>query len=183
MPDCDVAESHLYGLIRLFYSNTAELGVFQWQPASQCPAAYQRLLNHSAHMTVTVEQYHGQSVNVQVLDQLTVDQTYHRKILLRRSTDDQVVQFGIVSVNLDCLAEKVCEQIMAGTTPLGRILIQHQVMREVQLCGLWRIQCGPELSDLFDLPHGAVTYGRTARILVKGHSGIELLEIVTAVHE
>jgi phenylpyruvate tautomerase PptA (4-oxalocrotonate tautomerase family) len=63
--------------------------------------------------------------------------------------------------------------------PLGRVLIQHNVLREVQLTSLWRINPAEELRNLLDLPAGQIIYGRTALIYCNGEPAVELLEIVT----
>jgi hypothetical protein len=65
-----------------------------------------------------------------------------------------------------------------GETPLGRILIRADLLREVELLALWRIAAGPRLASELDLPPGTAVYGRSARILVEGRPAVELLEIV-----
>lgn len=129
-------------------------------------------------MTVTVERHHGQLVDVQVLrDQVSGD-SYQREILLRTQSNRRVVQYGIVRLRLSMLSEQVKDQILAGDIPLGRVLIQHDVMRQVQLGVLWRVQCGPVLANYFDCPNGTISYGRTALIYLDCEPAIELLEIV-----
>ena len=54
-------------------------------------------------MTVTVEAHHGCPVDVKVLDKVMTQRHYARKILLLRSTDACVVQFGIMRVCLEYL--------------------------------------------------------------------------------
>jgi chorismate-pyruvate lyase len=129
-------------------------------------------------MTVTIEKHHGELVDVEVLEETRVMDEYRRKILLRRKSDRRVVQFGIVRINLDTLSETIQSQIVSGEIPLGRILIDNGLMREVQLSQLWQVECGEELAGYFQFPEGCLTFGRTARILVNSLPVIELLEIV-----
>jgi chorismate-pyruvate lyase len=63
--------------------------------------------------------------------------------------------------------------------PLGRVLIEHNVMRNVRLLSLWQIEPGAELRQLFKLPEAERCYGRTALIYCNGVPAVELLEIVT----
>ena len=70
-------------------------------------------------------------------------------------------------------------EIKEQKTPLGRILIQHNVLRQVQLATLWKIETGEDLSALFQLPVGSEVYGRTALIFCNGEPAVELLEVVT----
>jgi hypothetical protein len=74
--------------------------------------------------------------------------------------------------------DEVRREIESQTTPLGRILIRHNVLREVELCKLWRVEPGQELCRLFKIALAAMTFGRTALIHCNGQPAIELLEIV-----
>jgi chorismate-pyruvate lyase len=167
-------------LVGLFYADRAELGVFEAVAPAAMPAYYQRLLAHQNHMTVTVEAYHNSHVDVEVLEShLRDDRYYSRKILLRRQSDGAVVQFGIVRLNFDYVSEQVRQQVESRRAPVGRILIQNNVLREVRLFQLWKVTPGPDLRALFNIPAGAVTYGRTAIIDCNHAPAVELLEIVT----
>ncbi|MFP6648465.1 MAG: hypothetical protein VB817_03330, partial [Pirellulaceae bacterium] len=106
---------------------------------------------------------------------------YARKILLRRQADNQVVQFGIVRLDVRFLDQAVRDEIASQQTPLGRILIEHDVLREVQLVALWRIQAGSDLADFFGISPLAEVFGRTALIYCNGEPVVELLEILAPV--
>lgn len=166
-------------LVRLFYPAAETLGIFEQVAATDMPSDAATLLAHDAHMTVTVESFHGCSVGVQVLERLVTDSHYARKILLVRQTDGGVVQYGIMRVCFEHLAPIVRQQIEAEDTPLGRVLINNNVLRRVRLAALWRVTAGPDLAELLDLPVGQIVYGRTALIECNGEPGVELLEIVT----
>lgn len=155
-----------------------DLGQFQRVSPEVMPSPYRELLAHEHHMTVTVERWHGSLVDVQVLERQAVDDYYARKILLRRQDNRRVVQFGIVQLRFEFLDANVRAEIESCSRPLGRILIQHDVLRDVDLHGLWRVLCGAELADYFGCPTGTLTFGRTAMIHCNGEPAIELLEIV-----
>jgi chorismate-pyruvate lyase len=166
-------------LISLFYPSAAALGEFERVTPGSLPPPYRKLLAHYEHMTVTVEEFHGCRVDVRVLEAKRGSQEYCRKILLTRQSDGQVVQFGIVRLNLGYLEEPVRREIVSQGTPLGRVLIEHNVLREVELVGAWRIAPGPDLVKLFGLTEPTTCYGRTAIIHCNGEPAVELLEIVT----
>jgi hypothetical protein len=88
------------------------------------------------------------------------------------------VLFGIPRINLRLVADDVRQEIVSQTAPLGRVLIEHNIMREVQLASLYRVEPGPDLCRLMGLVRPATTYGRTAFIYVDGYPAVELLEIV-----
>lgn len=158
----------------------AELG--RCTSTSDLPSPYNELLNHHAHMTVTVESHHGEKVDVVVhrhhRHQDSSGQWYVREITLKTHGSQKVVQYGIVRLNIDALAPEVWARIESRQTPLGRVLIEHSVLREVQLCELWQITAGPALARLLDTQQGDTVYGRTALIYCDGEPAIELLEVV-----
>ena len=169
------ALDHLAGL---FYSDMAELGLFEEVLAEAMPQPYRGLLAHHDHMTVALEQHYGCRVEVEVLTTQRTGDYYSRKIVLHRQSDQRVVLFGIPRLNLTLVDEDVRREILGGTAPLGRVLIEHNVLREVQLASLYRVTPGPDLCRLFALAAPETTYGRTAFIYCDGYPAVELLEIV-----
>jgi len=169
----------LNNLVSLFYESPDALGQFEPITADDMPAPDRRLLAHNEHMTVTVEEYHRSPVDVQVLSAERSETDYARKILLRRQSDRQVVQFGIVRFQNSYLAPQVRDEIEQEQIPLGRVLIEHNVLRQVQLASLWQIAAGDELREHFSLRDNRPVFGRTALIYCDGEPAVELLEIVT----
>jgi chorismate-pyruvate lyase len=169
----------LEALVALFYDDPRELGRFVEVPAAEVPPGYHELLAHEHHMTVTVEQFHNCRVDVRVLRKHVTASHYSRLILLSRQSDGQVVQFGIMRVNFAYLGGEVRREIEAERAPLGRILIEHDVLRQVHLYSLYQVAPGPDLCRHFGLETPRSTYGRTAVIDCNHEPAIELLEIVT----
>ena len=153
-----------------------QLGDFE--SVAEVPPPYDALLNHHKHMTVTVESHYGEPVDVVVHQTGRTDNWYSREITLVTTQSRRIVQYGIVRLNIDALETEVWRQIESQQTPLGRVLIQHNVLREVELCELWRINAGPCLAALLRQSIGETVYGRTALIHCDGEPAIELLEIV-----
>jgi chorismate-pyruvate lyase len=169
----------LQTLTGLFYPSRESLGNFSEVGVEEVPEPYRRLLAHNDHMTVTVEEFHGGPVAVRVLQRRVTTTHYAREILLTRQADDEVVQYGIMRVSFAYLPPEVQGKIRGEQTPLGRILIEHNVLRRVQLFSLRRVELGPELKRHFNRPEVATTYGRTAMIECNQAPAIELLEIVS----
>ena len=175
----DFADVELETLIRLFFENGDLLGKFTEVSVDDIPEPSRSLLGHDHHMTVALEEHHQSKVDVKVLATRTDGDRYSRQILLTRQTDNQVVQYGIVRLNTSVLAPDVRVEIEAQKIPLGRVLINHNVMRQVKLLNLFQIQCGPDLAEAFGFKVGHACYGRTALIYCDGSPAIELLEIVS----
>jgi hypothetical protein len=57
------------------------------------------------------------------------------------------------------------------------VLIRHNVLREVELVTLWRIEPAAELQRQLQLPDSSPIFGRSAQILVDERPTVQLLEI------
>ena len=146
-------------------------------PSALTPEPYKSLLVHSHHMTVTMESHHGCAVDVRVLNQRLQDEDYCRKILLLKSDTEIVVQFGIVRLHMQYISPAVRDEILAGKIPLGRVLINHNVLRQIDLGAVLKIAPGPLLQEYFQCQPADVVYGRLATIFCDGHPAIDLLEV------
>ena len=89
----------------------------------------------------------------------------------------RVVQYGIVRFNFRYVTDAVRDEIIAGQIPLGRVLINHNVLRHIDLGAILEISVGPRLASLFNMPLGGVTYGRMATIFCNRQPAVDLLEV------
>lgn len=168
----------LDGLFELFPSSEY-LADCEIVAPSAVPQPYRKLLVHEHHMTVTVEEHHGDLVDVKVLAEHHDDQTYARKILLALQKTGRVVQFGLMRFHFQFCSDKVRDAILAKKTPLGRILIQNNVLRRIEPTAFLRVVPGPAMMKWFGLDKPEPTYGRLAIIHCNDEPAVELLEIVT----
>ena len=190
-------------LVRIF-SGAAEFGVLRSVAASQVPEPARSLLDHCSHMTVAMERHHGCDVRLRVVAQADGDHRpdsgpgseprrnegwYAREILLETPAG-KIVLYGIVRIDLTNLDAATARAIREARRPLGRILIEAGMLREVHGVKLLEIQPGWHLREVLRLPPlpaagGAATapvaasiYGRVADIQLDGRPAVELLEIV-----
>lgn len=168
----------LAALTQIFAQDPSDLGQWQAVDPDAMPQPYRRLLVHSEHMTVTVETHHGSRVNLRVLDERTNHDWYARKILLTRADTDCVVQFGIMRIDFHHCTPQVRESILKKQTPLGRILIDFDVLRRISPETYLRVVPAGELLADFQLQVSTPTYGRLATIYCEGEPAVELLEVV-----
>ena len=175
----DDSSVKIESLLDEFYGQPVDhcqLGNFQ--AVDQLPEPFGHLLNHNHHMTVTVESHCGEPVDVHVHRCKQTESSYAREITLVTSQTKRIVQYGIVRLKITALSPEVWKQVHSQQEPLGRVLIEHDVLRRVELCQLWKVHAGPSLANLMHVPIGGQTYGRTALIHCDGIPAIELLEIV-----
>jgi chorismate-pyruvate lyase len=168
----------LKSLVTLFGRTVDDVGQFEEVAADQLRPYFRQLLDHHDHMTARLEAACGCRVAVEVKRRRLTPSRYERISVLRDARGGRVLQYGVVRLQCVYLDETVREDIEEEQTPLGRILIQHRVLRRVQRIALWRIATGPELRRAFSLAQPTVTYGRTALIYCDGNPAIELLEIL-----
>ncbi len=148
-------------------------------PSSTTPEPYKRLLVHEHHMTVTMEEFHRCRVAVQVLQQRLEGDTYSREILLTREGTNEVVQYGLVQFHFEFVTQAVRDEILRGQIPLGRVLIEHNVLRHIDLGAILHLQLGPRLAGLMNVAPGTWTYGRMATIFCNRRPAVDLLEVST----
>lgn len=164
-------------LTSLFPDERPLVAKVEYIPASTTPEPYKAMLVHEHHMTVTMEKHHGCSVDVKILDRRLDGEQYSRKIVLTKTGTDEVVQFGVVRFNFEYVTDAVKQEILAGEIPLGRVLINHNVLRQIDLNAILRITAGPGLAKYLQMNEGDVTYGRVATIFCNQQPAIDLLEV------
>jgi chorismate-pyruvate lyase len=151
-------------------------------PANEVPTPYHQLLVHTEHMTVTVEEFYSSPVDVRVVCCHRSGNEYSRKILLElKNTPAKVVQFGLVRIDLGVCPEPVRNAIVEGKTPLGRVLIQHAMLRRIEPVAFLRVKLSPAMADWFRVPPGTTSYGRIGVIYTGDRPAIEVLEILAPV--
>ncbi len=144
----------------------------------EMPQPYHGLLVHEHHMTVTLEAHHGRLVDVHLLACRHHGDSYARKIVLTPQGSKRVVLFGIVRIHLNYCTPAVRAAIVAGRTPLGRVLIQHNVLRRIELTSYLRVTPSPAMMGWFHLDQPTPLYGRLGYIHCDRKPAVELLEIV-----
>jgi chorismate-pyruvate lyase len=143
------------------------------------PEPYHRMLVHEHHMTISMEAWHDCPVDVEVMASRFEQGLYLRKIRLHKGGTRTPVLFGYVRFNLDFVTEKVRNEIITEKIPLGRVLIQHNVFRHVDLGAILKFTAGPGLAEYLSMPTGDVTYGRLVTIFCNGSPAIDLLEVTS----
>jgi chorismate-pyruvate lyase len=147
-------------------------------PAELVPPPYYDLLVHDQHMTVTLEKFHGRRVHLTVLARRHHDADYARMILLALEGTGEIVEFGMFRMDLNCVNDAVQAAIVAGRTPLGRVLIEHNVLRRIDPIAFLKFEPTQQLRAWFNVAGDEPIYGRVAMISCNGQEAVELLEVV-----
>jgi hypothetical protein len=167
-----------------FWSPPSSIGRVRHVDSAVVPSPACDLLDHHSHMTVAMERHHGGPVRLRVEGVKDAGpQRYAREILLVGPAGN-VVQYGIVRIDLTVVPPRTAVAIRDAREPLGRLLIAAGALREVHDVELLEIVPGPRLSGLFFSGATAstaepVAFGRVALIDIDGRPAVELLEIVS----
>jgi chorismate-pyruvate lyase len=190
-PDPRDPVARAVALVQLFCS-LDDFGGLRSIASSEVPEPARTLLDHRSHMTVAMERFHGGDVRLRVVaragdgsGQRPDDGWYAREILLETQAGT-IVQHGIVRIDLSHLDPEAAAAIREARRPLGRILIEAGMLREVHGVKLLEIMPGLHLQQVLQLTGSQATgiaaatpvYGRVADIQLDGRPAVELLEIV-----
>ena len=173
-------------LLGLFHPQSEQFAVVRTVDHDAVPSPYRELLDHRSHMTVAMEQYHGGAVRlrvVQVRETVGDIGPYAREILLH-GPDGRVVQYGIVRLDLAVVDADTAAAVRGAKVPIGRVLIDAGMLRDVHDVGLVEVVPGAGLAGLLGMDdRRRCTYGRVAEISLAGRPALELLEIVGSLRD
>ncbi len=158
--------------------DTAVADAHAIDPAAM-PDTYRDLLDHTDHMTTTLERYHNGAVALRVLQEWRHDTVYGRMILLEHSPTGRIIEFGIVRMDLTVIPPDARDEILRSETALGDILIRHDVLRRIDPKWFYRFgHDSPFVTD-FNTNAPADAFGRVGIIHCNDRPAIQLLEVVT----
>ena len=145
---------------------------------SALPEPFASLLVHDQHMTEVMERRHGAPIRVEVLERLRTEESYARRIRLRRPSDDAIVQGGLVRIRLSLLPQDLASAILKEQTPLGRLLVDHHTLRRIEILSYFRFPRQAALEAWLGPLPAEGTYGRPGWLHVDGKPAIEVFEVI-----
>ena len=162
----------------LAFFGDSELPKVSIEPPEDVPSPYHELLVHRGHMTETLERHYNDRVIVHPYLIHRQGEMYGRKLDLSLQSTGEVVMTGLMIFNLSFVKENIRDEILAGQTPLGRILISHNVLREVSSGSYLKVAADDPMVARFHLPVPKPAYGRLATIFCDEKPAVDLVEIV-----
>jgi hypothetical protein len=146
--------------------------------ADAIPEPFHQLLVHDCHMTVAMEKFHDCRIDVRVLQRQREDGWYARQIVLVPRGAERVVQGGVVRIHLHMLDPEVQAAILREDTPLGHVLIDHEVLRHIEVTRYLKIEPGVAQASWPGFSMARPSYARLGILHCDGQPAIELFEIV-----
>lgn len=145
----------------------------------EMPEEYRRLLVHDRHMTLALKEHCGTRLDLYVMDVHRDGDSYRRKIFLTPSGSSQAVELGVVRLDLRQLPSGPKDEILGQQTPLGAVLVKHDVLRRIRPRWYLKFPAGSPMLAWFGYPEDGPFYGRLGTIWCNHEPAVEVLEIVT----
>lgn len=133
-------------------------------PGESLPEPARRLLVHGQDMTSTLAAYYSSALRVEVLRHEEDDTLYFREVFLRTRSDDRVVEYGVIAIDLDQFTPPQREAIEAGQTPLGELLHRFSIPFVSSPIGYFAVTAESLGDRPFVVPPGTSCYGRFNRL-------------------
>ncbi len=128
--------------------------------AEALPEPYRQLLAHYNDMTPTLEEFHGERIFIEVLEQWRDSATLSRMVSLRLHGSLRAVEFGAIIIYLRNFPATAREVILEGRLPLGTIMAEHDVERRSHPQCFLRFQSDPLMRRALGLAQHETLYGR-----------------------
>jgi chorismate-pyruvate lyase len=174
------SDSLLAPLDRFYAVAGMALPAVEMIAAAGLPSEVRDLLTTPGPLTPRLEDHHGESLTLRVLERRRNGDDYARRIVLVRG-DDVPVVLGAIAVDLARLSPALRAAVVAERVPFGHIVAQGMVHPDALL----RIACDAPIAAALELP-AEVTwlYGRR-RTVVDEHAAVlaTIVEILAPARE
>ncbi len=134
-------------------------------------------LDHTRHMTQEHQRRNPGGVALEILALDEQGDDYLREVLLRRSSDGEVLQYAILSVDKAALPAPVAKGLRDARIPFGQVLADHHVARDLEVLSLLEASVSREFHRIVNDCSPAY-YGRRILIRCNGKPAISVLELL-----
>jgi chorismate-pyruvate lyase len=150
----------LYPLDTFYTLIEANLPAVEAIDGQDVPEPYRSLLVHKRDMTPTLETFHGDRIELRVLDRHLEGDAYSRLVDLTLIGTGEVVEFGAIMIDLALFPPVAREIVLQGHVPLGTILAEYEI--EHESCPQSFITLDPDayIQQALDMEHSERLYGR-----------------------
>lgn len=146
--------------------------------APAVPEPFRSLLVHEEHMTVKLESHYNTKVRVHPYLVHQQGEIYGRKLDLIAESTGLMVMTGLMLFNFSFCNDHVRRLIVEQKTPLGRILIENNILRRISAHRFLKFASNEPMVERFGVSTPKPAYGRLATILCDEMPAVDLLEIV-----
>lgn len=119
--------SHVYPLDEFYQQRGDALPNIGRVEPGDMPEPYKSLLVHDGDMTSRLENFHGDTIHIELLARHTHENEYFREVILQLNGSDKPVEFGAIKIILDLFPAEAQAEILQEHRPLGQILKQFNI--------------------------------------------------------
>lgn len=155
----------LYPLDEFYAQAGRALPAIKPVDGTKVPEPYRSLLVHSGDMTSKLENFHGESIRLEVLSRQERGDFYFREVVLILVQSGRPVEFGAIKMNLALFPPTARRQILEEKLPLGRILEDYKIVYSNRPKGFFRIESDGFIQTALGLPGVVKVFGRRNALL------------------
>jgi chorismate-pyruvate lyase len=151
---------HFYELERLFDPPGPPLPKVQEIAGEEMPQPYRHLLVGTHDMTPTLEEFHGDRVDLEVQGWHRKGERFAREVVLRVRGTGRAVEFGSIIIYLDRFPHDARQAILDGHLPLGTILARYNIAHHGCPQAFLKVQSDDVINNALSLEGSHTLYGR-----------------------
>lgn len=145
----------------------------------EIPEPYRGLLVHRSDMTSTLHRYHGETVELRVLQRFSAGNFFFRHIVLEGTASGRPWEYGAIRIALQTLSEPARRQVLECRVPLGGILNSLGIAHQSCPGGFFRVQSNELMSEVLELDGPRWLFGRCNCLTnAAGETIAEVIEIL-----
>lgn len=168
----------LYKLWKIFHNDEDPFPAYELVEPSEVPETFKQLLWNDDLITPHLEKFYGTPLITTLLDKKIQNHDYTRKMaggIKRKNGQLETVILSYTHIHLKNFPSDVSSEILEGSNPLGRIIIEHKMNVKVICQQLVKIYYWKELDHFCSFP----TYGRLVTFFIDSKPSVELLDIIS----
>jgi chorismate-pyruvate lyase len=147
--------------------------------AEDVPQPYHQLLVGNHDMTPTLEAFHGERLNLRLLERRQEGESYSRLVLLTLASSGRPVEFGAIVIDLQCFAPAARQLVLAEQRPLGSVLAAEGIVHASRPRAFIRVSPDPFIHEALGLSGSHELYGRRNLLIVPDNRVLaDIIEIL-----
>jgi hypothetical protein len=166
----------LFPLDEFYVAENRPLPVVSRIRAADVPEPYRRLLVGHHDMTPTLEAFHGDRIEIQVIERTVSTDTLGRIVVLLMEGSSRPVEFGAIIIHLNLVPPEARGLILEGHSPFGSILANFCIQHVSRPQAFIRVEPDALMADALGLSGPHTLYGRR-NVLLTPHNEV-LADIV-----
>ena len=117
----------LFPLDQFYERDGFPLPAVRQVPGNDVPQPYGSLLVGDHDMTPTLEAFHGDTIEIRVIERKVESDSLARIVVLLLEGSGKPVEFGAIIIHLEHFPQEARDRILEGHIPLGTILATYHV--------------------------------------------------------